>query len=274
PEQGGVFLIVVDFIEEVEEQLRSDRYAGFARRALPWFALALAAVVAVWLGVWGYDNWRNRNVAQASVTYDKGLSAVASGDAAGAWTALEPIAKSGPPAYRGLALMQEGNLRAMAGKSAEAAALYDAAAKAAPNAIFRDAARLKAALILIDTTPYPQIQTRLGALIGDKKPFDLQAREGLAMARLLAGKAAQARGDFNAITLTIGVTPAMRSRAQAAIALIDAGEGGVLSAAVATAATLPPPSAATLALPPGAPATEDQSNPQAAAPDAPAPAAP
>jgi hypothetical protein len=182
------FPIVVDFVEEVEEQLRSDRYRTLARRVLPWFIVAVVALVVGWLAVWGYHAWRDRNVASASIGYDKGITVLAQGDETGAYTAFDAIGKSGPPAYRTLALMQQGNIRLAANKTEEAAAFYDAAAKAAPNAIFGDLARLKAALALLDTAPYPQLQVRLQALIGDKKPYGIQAREALAMAKLLAGK--------------------------------------------------------------------------------------
>jgi hypothetical protein len=256
---------VVDFIEEVEEQLRSDRYRSFARRALPWFAAALAATVIGWLAIWGYNSWQERNIDRASVAYDQAITALAQGDVTGAYTTLDPIAKSGPAGYRTLALIGQGDIRLAAGATGEAVGFYDKAAKAAPNAIFGDAARLKAALALLDDAPYPQLQTRLTALIGDKKPFDLQAREALAMAKLLVGKTSAARGDFNALTLTLGVTPSMRARAQAAIALIDSGEAATAAAVVRMAATLPPPTPGTLGGLPGAPGAQDQSAPQDAA---------
>jgi hypothetical protein len=231
---------VVDFVEEVEEELRAERYASFARQGLPWFIAALVVVVAVWLGVWGYHAWQDRNVAAASVVYDKSISELAAGDETGAYNILAPIAKNGPPAYRALALIQQGNIRAAADKSADAAALYDAAAKAAPGDFLGDLARLKAALVLMDTAPYPQLETRFKALIGDKRPYDLQAREALALAKMQAGRMAEARGDLNALSITLGVTPAMRARAQNAIALIDAGQAKVVVAAARAAATMPP----------------------------------
>lgn len=231
---------MVDFIEEVEERLRSDRYASLARRYLPWFAAALAAAVIGWLGAWGYHAWRDRNIALASATYEKAITALAQGDVTGAYTAFGPIGKSGPAAYRSLALIQQGNIRLAADKTLEAATLYDAAAKAAPNAIFRDFARLRASQAIMDGAPYPQVQTRLTALIGDKKPFDREAREALALAKLQVGKTSEARGDFNALTLTLGVSQAMRARARVAIGLIDAGEAKTAADAVKAAATLPP----------------------------------
>jgi len=231
---------VVDFIEEVEEHLRSDRYRAFARKAWPWFAALLAAVIAAFLAVWGYDTWRDRNIAAASVAYDKALTELSQGDQTGAYNDFEPIARSGPAGYRTLALMEQGNIRLAARKAADAAALFDRAAKAAPNHIIGDLASLRAALALLDSAPYPQLQVRLSALIGEKKPFDLQAREALAMAKLAAGKTAEARGDFNALGISLGVTASMQARAQAAVALIDAGEAPAAVAAARAAAILPP----------------------------------
>jgi hypothetical protein len=237
---------LVDFVEEVEERLRAERYSSLARRYVPWFIAAIVATIVGWLGVWGYDTWQDRNVGKASIAYDKGIVALSTGDQAGAFNAFAEVAKDGPPAYKTLALLQQANLRLGADKADEATALYDAAAKAAPNAILRDLAGLRAAQVVVDTAPYVQVETRLKALIGDDHPFTLEARELLAMAKLQAGKAQEARGDFNALSLTLGVSPGMRARAQGAIALIDSGQAALVAQVVKAAATAPPPNAATL----------------------------
>jgi hypothetical protein len=264
---------VVDFIEEVEEQLRADRYKALAQRTLPWFVAALVAVVVGWLGAWGYQNWRNHNIDKASGAYEAALNTLIQGDQTGAYNAFDPIAKSGPPGYKTLALIQQGNIRLGADKTEEAAALYDAAAKAAPNAILGDQARLKAALALLDTAPYAQMETRLKALIGEKKPYDLQAREALAFAKLAAGKTAEAKADFSALTLMLGATDSMRSQARSAIAIIDSGQAKLAVEAVKLAATLPPPSQQMLQAPPGGPgpqgSPDQQAAPQGAPQDAP-----
>jgi hypothetical protein len=260
---------VVDFIEEVEEQLRADRYKVMAQRTLPWFLAALAAVVIGWLGAWGYQTWRDQNIGKASAAYEKALNTLIQGDETGAYAAFDPIAKTGPAAYKTLALIQQGNIRLSADKADEAAALYDAAAKSAPNAILGDEARMKAALALLDTAPYAQTETRLKALIGAKKPFNLQAREALAFAKMAAGKTAEAKTDFSALTLTLGVTDSMRAQAQAAIAVIDSGQAKVAVDVAKLAATLPPPSQQMLQAPPGGGAPDAQAAPQNVPQDAP-----
>ncbi len=260
---------MVDFINEVDEQVRSERYRTLFFRILPWFVAALLATIVGWLGVWAYDNWRDRNVASASIAYDKAITSLSQGDETGAYDGFAAIAKTGPSGYKTLALIDQGNIRLHANKTADAAALYDAAAKAAPNAVLKDLASLRAAQALMDSTPYPQLQTRLTPLIGPKKPFDLEAREALAMAKILAGKTAEARGDLNALGLSLGVSQAMRARTQAVIAMIDAGEVPAGLAAVKAAATLPPPTQPILGgAGRGEPSPDSSSSPDAqAAPD-------
>ena len=180
---------VVDFVEEVEEQLRAERYATFARRGLPWFIVALVVGRRGLAGTVGLSHLgATATSPRRRSTYDKAITELAAGDEIGAYNALGPVAKNGPPAYRTLSLIQQGNIRAAADKASDAAALYDAAAKAAPSAFLGDLARLKAALVLMDTAPYPQLETRFKAIIGDNRPYDLQAREALALAKMQAGR--------------------------------------------------------------------------------------
>jgi hypothetical protein len=253
---------VSDFIDEVDEQLRADRYREIARKTLPWFLAAVAAVVVGFLGAWGYQHWRDQNIDKASIAYDKAMNSLVQGDETGAYAAFEPVAKNGPAGYKTLALMQQGNIRLSADKTVEAVALYDAAAKAAPNPILGDQARLKAALALLDTAPYAQEETRLKELIGAKKPYDLQAREALAFAKMAAGKTAEAKADFSALMLMLGVTDTMRQRAQSAIAVIDSGQAKVAVDVAKLSATLPPPPPQMLQQPPGGPAPAPQDAPQ------------
>jgi hypothetical protein len=230
---------VVDFVEEVDEQLRSDRYRALAPRLLPWVFAGLAALILGWLGVWAYKSWRDRNVAAASVTYEKALSELAGGDEAGAFNDLAGLAASGPPGYKTLALMMQGNVRLAHDKPAEAATFYDKAAAAAPTPVLQDLAKFRAAQALMDTPNLIEAQNRLMALTGAKKPFDLQAREALAITKLAMGKTAEARADFSSLSITLGAPQSMRGRAQSAMTLIDEGQAPAILAAAKAAAALP-----------------------------------
>lgn len=243
---------MVDLFDEVDEELRSDRYLSIFRRLAPWVTGVLALILIGFLGFWGYTAWQDRNLQTAALAYQKAIDSLATGDNKAALDGFEATRKAGAPGYKTLALMQEGNLRVQLGKPDEAAKLYDQAADAAPNLILGDLARLKAAQALLDTAPLAQLVTRLTPLTDVKRPYAVFAREALAMARLMAGKNDDARRDFKNIEVTLGAPEDVRQRAQLAVSLIDSGQIGVAVAGAKAAATMPPPPAAMLGPPPSA----------------------
>jgi hypothetical protein len=231
---------LVDLFDEVEEQLRSDRYVSLLRRLAPWVTGVLVVVLVGYFGFWGFKAWQDRNLATGAAAYQKGVDALSQGDVAGAQGSFQAAEKAGAPGYKTLALMQQAALALADGKTPDAARLYDQAAAAAPNQILGDLARLRAAQALLDTTPYAQLQTRLTPLTDPKRPFALYAKEALAMAKLLAGKTQDAKRDFTVLSLSLGAPDDMRQRAQLAVAAIDGGEAPSAVEAAKTAATMPP----------------------------------
>ncbi|MDP1632052.1 MAG: tetratricopeptide repeat protein [Caulobacter sp.] len=235
-----------DVFEEVEGQIRSERYRALAMKALPWvLALAAAALITA-LAIWGWDSYTKSRADKASETYMQALEARAQNDQADAFTKFGEVARSGAKGYRALALLQQGGMRMEAGKTDEAVKLWDEAASVSSDPMLADLARLKSALALLDTAPYKDLEGRLTPLMEDKRPFRLNAREALAFARLMAGKTTEARGDFVFMSQVLGATDGQRKRAQAAINLIDSGSAGAIPVAVKAAALLPPVSAGSL----------------------------
>lgn len=219
-----------NFLEEVEERLRSDRYRGMAARALPWvIGAALLALVAA-AAWWGYGEWRRRDAAKASETYAAALATAQAGELDKAYAQFGEVAKLSSPAYQSLALMSQGAVRMEQNRPREAVPFFDKAAKVSKEPTLQDAARLKAAFALMDTAPYAAIAERLQPLLAEGRPFRPAAREALAMAKLQAGQTRQAREDFAIIPLLPGVPEGMSERAQAMVALIDSGSAASLPA--------------------------------------------
>ncbi|MCR5880280.1 tetratricopeptide repeat protein [Phenylobacterium sp. J367] len=152
---------MTDLFEEVEEQLRSDRYRTLARKVLPWVLAALAAALIASLAWWGWTSWRDRESAKASEQYAAALDAFAQGDSIRAATLWTDVSKSPSAAFKTLALMQLGGLQVAEDKTQGAVTYFDQAADAAPDNILGDAARLKSALALLDTAPYAELEKRL-----------------------------------------------------------------------------------------------------------------
>jgi hypothetical protein len=235
---------VADVFEEVEEELRAARLQTLFQRGWPFAAGAVVLALLVTVGVWGYGKHTASEQAKASLTYDQALQSLGTGDLDGADGKFAGLAASAPAGYRTLALMQQAGIRVQKNKPEEAARLLDQAAKAAPDDVLGDAARYKATLLLMDTRPLAEIETRLTPLMDDKRPYHLQAREALAMARLQAGKGAAAQTDFGVLTLSQDVSDATRRRAEAAKLLIESGSAKALpEASKAKPAVIPPPAA-------------------------------
>ena len=232
---------MTDLFEEVEEQLRSDRYMAFARRALPW-VVGLAAVLLIgFLGYWGFNKYRDQQAAKASEQYAQAIQAMGQGhkdQAQGLWT---QVSQSSSGAYKSLALMQLGGLKLADNKIPEAVKFFDQAADVAPDDIIGDAARLKSAFALLDTAPEKELEARLTPLTAEKRPYRMQAREALGFAKLMGGDMAGARAQFVIINQSLDASESLRERAQATMGLIDSGSAKAVPAVARAAAALPPP---------------------------------
>ena len=238
---------MTDLFEEVEEQLRSDRYRKLVVRVLP-VVLGLAAVVLVaFLGLWGWRAYQDRSAAKASEQYQQAIEAFSEGREAQAVQLWTEASKSPSKAYKSLALMQLGGMRMRDNQPAQAVTFFDQAADAAPDTLIADAARLKSAFALLDTAPLKDVEARLTPLTEEGRPYRVQAREALAFARLMAGDSAGARGDFLVISNSLDAPEGARVRAKAAMDLIDSGSAKAIPGAVKAAAALPP----SLPTPPG-----------------------
>lgn len=255
---------MVDVFEEVEEQLRTDRYKALALKILPWVGGILVVALVAALAVWGYQHFRNQAAAQASEKYAQAMEAFGAGkrdDAIRLWT---EVGQGASKSYKSLALQHLGGLKLADNKTAEAVKLFDEAAEAAPDNVLGDVARLKSAFALLDTAPYKDMEARLTPLTQEGRPYRAEAREALAFAKLMAGDLTGARSDFVVIGLMADAGEDARQRAQAAQALIDSGSAKAVPGAVKAALALPPP----IQLPPGAlpPGMGPQPAPQQQAP--------
>lgn len=231
---------MVDVFDEVEEQLRSERYKSLALRALPILGGVLAVALVVALAIWGYQHFRNQAAAEASEKYAQAIEAFNAGKRDEAIRLWGEVGAGSSKAYKSLALQHLGGIKLAENKTAEAVKLFDEAAEAAPNAIVGDAARLKSAFALLDTAPYKDMEARLTPLTEEGRPYRAEAREALAFAKLMAGDVAGARNDFVVVGLMADAGEASRQRAQAAQAMIDSGTAKALPATVKAALALPP----------------------------------
>lgn len=237
---------MADVFFEVDEQLRAARLKTLFRRSWPFLAGVLALVIVAALSVWAWRAYQARAQGADSQRYADAMQALGVGDSKTAEAKFAALAKDGTPTYRALSLMQEAGIRLKADDTPDAAALFDQAAAAAHDPITIDGAKLRAAFLLMDTAPYEQVRARLQPLLAPGRPFRMLAREGVAVAELASGRTAEAKGDFEVLSLSSDVSDASRARATAALSLIQSGAGANIAAIAKAALGLKPspPSAA------------------------------
>jgi hypothetical protein len=248
---------VVDVFEQVEEELRSDRYKRLARTWLPVVGGVLLVTLIGALLWWGWQNWETSRAAKASLAYDRGLESLQANNTVGADTAFAVAAKEGNGAYKTMALMQRAGIALQTNKVTEAVALFDEAAKASRDPLLSDPAVYKAALLLMDTAPLADIEARLEPISKDGRPLRDFALEALAMARLQHGQVAPAREALVLLKNGLDTPEIISQRADVTIAAIDAGAAtptpgaagrpagpSTLAAILRAQAALPPSAAA------------------------------
>lgn len=229
-----------DVFEEVEENLRAERWGSLFRKWWPIAAAVAGVAVLVVGGIWFFDARKTWTGAEASVAYQRGLDALQAENTAAAEAAFVQAEGAGNPEYRAAALMQRAGLRLNDGDSAGAVALFDQAAEATHDPMTADLAHLKAALVLMDSGSLEDVTARLSPLTQDDRPYRFMAQEALAMARLQHGQTDAARQQLQALNLQLDLPESMRQRVQMALETIESGTAssipGIIDAAAQAAA--------------------------------------
>ena len=101
---------MVDVFEEVEEELRSERYRRLFRTWGPWVAGALVLALVAALAWWGWQSWQTSRAETAATHYDRGMQALGEGDTAAADAAFVEAVDTGSGGYKALALQQRAGI--------------------------------------------------------------------------------------------------------------------------------------------------------------------
>ena len=189
------------FIREVNEELRQDQAKALWTRYGP-IAIGAALAVVVATGVWvAWDQWSASRANASGDAFSQALKLAQDGKTDEALAALNALEQDGYGAYPVLAKLRTGTLLASKGDATGAVAAFDAVAADAgvPTAI-RDMARLRAALVLVDSGSYADVSQRVESLTADGNALRHAAREALGLAAWKEGRAADAQKLFEQIT--------------------------------------------------------------------------
>ncbi len=210
------------FIREVNEELRSDQMRLVWKRFGRIFIGAAVLFVLGTIGKVGYEYWRDSEASAAGDEFLAALTLARDGKKDEALAALGKLEKEGFGSYPVLARMRAASL--LAETDAEGAInAFTAISKdsSVPQAL-RDAARLRAAYLLVDTGTYEQVSAEVEQLATPQGAQRHSAREVLGLSAYKHEDYARAKEWFDAILNDSESPRNVANRAQMLLDLIAA----------------------------------------------------
>lgn len=205
---------MVDIFQEVEEDLRQERYARLWKN---YGGYVIGVAVAIVLGTAGWTGWREYQNSQreaAAAVFSTALNALEADRLDLSRARLGDLIEDGTADYPILARLVEGEALVRAGDIEGAARAYDGVAEDTDaDPVFRDLARLLYGLTLLDREDAGTLAAKIQPLTADENPWRHSAREILALAALRAGDRAAAREWLTALSDDDSTPAGIRARA-------------------------------------------------------------
>jgi hypothetical protein len=188
------------FIREVNEELRSDQMKAVWRR-FGRIIVALAVLIVVGTAAYrGYEYWADSRASRSGDQFLAALKLADDDKLDEAKKALSDLEANGSGSYPILSKMRAASLLAQQGDKKGAIDAFTAVGndEAVPEAI-RNAAKLRAGWLLVETGTYDQVSAEVEVLAVAGNAFRHSARELLGLAAFKAGDYGKAKEWFDAI---------------------------------------------------------------------------
>lgn len=210
---------------EIDEELRREQLLKLWDR---YGTYAVAVAVLIIAGIGGYKYFEHRRALAAEMAGAKLVMVsrdTAQDKKAEAQKMLEDIAATAPTSYGVLARLRLAASEREAGKSAQAAAAYEAIANGSGvDPLLAGYAQLQAAMLRLDSASWTDMQNRLTPLAADGNAWRFSARELLGLAAQKAGKLDEARTEFQRLLNDRGTPPSIAERARIMLAMLTEAE--------------------------------------------------
>lgn len=211
-----------DIFQEVEEDVRRERFEKLWKQ---YGDYAIAAVAAVAVGVAGFQLWTKYETQkrfEASRTFMQAQAAAESGNTQAATATFGTLAKSGPSGYATIATFSQANNQLATENRAQALEIYKSLAGKDSSQI-GSAARIRAAWIMVETTPRSELETWLAPLNVQSNAWHYMAQEILAYADYRAGALDQAQREYQVLADDKDSPSGLRARSNAMATFLKAG---------------------------------------------------
>jgi hypothetical protein len=229
---------VSDIFQEVEEDVRRERYEQIWKQYGNYIILAAALLVAA---VAGYQAWKTYDLSQRqkiSDRYREATQLIQSGNVPKAETDFAALAKDAPAGYATLAKFHLAGAYIAQGKRDAAVALLRELTTSS-DPIVASSARLKLAWTNADASPKSDIVTLLQPLNDADNPWRFAAQEVLAYVDLKDGARGQALAEYQKLGLDPTAPASLRQRATGIAEYLRANPDAGIAPATPAPPTLP-----------------------------------
>ena len=215
---------MADIFQEVEEDVRQERYEKLWKKYGPYVLGGAALIVAIAAATVGWREYQASENAAAGDQFAEALKLVDSGKDLEAATEFAHMARDTTAGYRVLALLQSGSAHAAAGNRAEAAQAYEQVMDDEEAAqVFRDLGRLMFIQLELEDGSAADLEAMLAPLLKPGSAFFFSAMETRAAIALKAGDLDRARDALKTISDDPAAPPGSRGRATELLAAIGGG---------------------------------------------------
>ncbi len=200
--------------DEIEEDLRAERYAKLWKQYGKYVIALLAAVI---IGVAGYQGWRSYDLKSRTEQSDKFAAAIKlleSKQTSKATEAFASLAKDGSKGYQLLARLQQAAILSQKGDKLGAKKIYEGIVNdAGLSQLYRDLALMMSVLTEIDTGDPKNLRARLSPLVTNENPWRHSAKEISAILTYRAGERKKAYDQLNSLSKDATAPQGVRTRA-------------------------------------------------------------
>lgn len=215
---------MADIFREVDEEVRKDRVKALWQRYGMYVYIVIAALILGTAGRQYWQHYQEQRRQQEATSLQSALSALQRQQTSQAINDLDTLARDADTGYAILARLHEAAARAESGDLKGAVRAYDAlAADDAVQPVYRDLARLLAAMHMVDSGDPAEVRRRIAPLAADGQPWRFSAREVEAALALRENQREEARKTLQGLADDAETPAGVRARANELLAAM-AGE--------------------------------------------------
>jgi hypothetical protein len=212
---------MTDFFREVDEDVRRDRIIRIWTKYRYVF-IGLAILIIAGTGAWrAYEHYRDQAAEAASTKFEAAAQLALDGKTTEAAAAFEALSKTAPKGYAILARLRAAGDIAASDPPAAIKAYEALADDPSFDPAFKDFAKLRAAMLRVDSDDPMDFERRYAPLASDNFPYHHQIRELLGLAALKLKAFDSAGGWFDGIVSNTQAPAGVRMRAGALLGLVQ-----------------------------------------------------